>query len=226
MPSVATIALFHSALGVRRGLVESAEMLRAKGHSVHVVDQYDGVVFDDYEASIQHVHSIGFPALMARALDGTADLPDGFFAMGFSNGAGMAEYVAANRPVSGVLMIGGALDPSEIGIRWPEGVPGQVHATVDDPWRDPQGIDAVRAAARAAGAHVEVFDYPGSGHLFADPTKADEFQPAEAELMWSRVLEFLDRVPGHRSAARRAISGPARTMGNLAAWRRSDDSAS
>ncbi len=39
-----------------------------------------------------------------------------------------------------------------------------------------------------------VYDYPGFGHLFADPSKADEFQPAEAELMWSRVLDFLSRV--------------------------------
>jgi dienelactone hydrolase len=41
---------------------------------------------------------------------------------------------------------------------------------------------------------VEVYDYPGSGHLFADPSKTDEFQPAEAALMWSRVLDFLSRV--------------------------------
>lgn len=49
-------------------------------------------------------------------------------------------------------------------------------------------------AAGAAGAAVEVFDYPGAGHLFADPSMPAEYQPAEAELFWSRVLEFLGRV--------------------------------
>jgi dienelactone hydrolase len=190
---MATIALFHSVLGVRPGLLETAEMLRAHGHAVHVIDQYEGRVFDDYGPAIEFMEGIGFPALMRVALAATAGLPDDLVTMGFSNGAGMAEYVAANRPVSGVVMLGGALDPAGIGIEWPERVDGQIHTTVDDPWRD-DGIEAVRAAAECAGGRVEVFDYPGSGHLFADPSKADEFQPAEAELMWSRVLEFLGRV--------------------------------
>lgn len=191
---MATIALFHSVLGVRAGLLESAEMLRAHGHTVHVVDQYDGRVFDDYDAAMEHMEGIGFPALMGRALDATAELPPGLVTMGFSNGAGMAEYVAGSRPVSSVVMLGGAMDPSVLGTSWPARVDGQVHTTVDDPWREQEGIDGVRTAAEAVGGHVEVFDYPGSGHLFADSSKSDEFQPAEAEVMWSRVLEFLRRV--------------------------------
>ncbi len=107
----------------------------------------------------------------------------------------MAQYVAGCRPaVSGVVMLAGALDPEVIGVSWPEGVDGQVHTTVEDPWREQVGIDAVSAAAATAGGRVVVYDYPGSGHLFADPSKTDEFQPAEAELMWSRVLDFLSRV--------------------------------
>jgi hypothetical protein len=43
----------------------------------------------------------------------------------------------------------------------------------------------------AADRPAQVFDYPGSGHLFADLSKPDEYQPAEADLMWSRVSEFL-----------------------------------
>jgi dienelactone hydrolase len=199
---VATIALFHSVLGVRPGLLESAEMLRDHGHTVHVIDQYEGRMFEDYGAALEYVEGVGFPALMAFALGATAELPDRLVTMGFSNGAGMAEYVAGNRQVSGVVMLGGALDPNELGVRWPHGVDGQVHTTVDDPWREQQGIDAVVAAAEGAGGHVEVFDYPGSGHLFADPSKADEFQPAEAELMWSRVLDFLRRMDGVDSPVR------------------------
>ena len=190
---MATVALFHSVLGVRPGLVEAAEMLRSHGHEVHVIDQYDGQVFDAYEPAMEHMQAVGFPALMDSALAATTELADGFVTMGFSNGAGMAEYVACHRPVSGVVMLAGGVDPAEFGMGWPAGVDGQVHTTVDDPWRD-EGIDAVRTAAASVGARVEVFDYPGSGHLFADPSKDDEYQPAEADLMWSRVLEFLGRV--------------------------------
>jgi dienelactone hydrolase len=192
---MASIALFHSVLGVRPGIEDAAGLLRSHGHEVRVVDQYGGRAFDDYESAGAYVEKLGFPALMAKAIDLTADLPDGFFAVGFSNGGGMAEFVAARRRnVRGVVMISGALDPAEIGITWPSGVPAQVHSTVDDPRRVQEWIDAVVAAVERAGATADVFDYPGSGHLFADPSMADEYRPAEAELMWSRVTEFIARI--------------------------------
>jgi dienelactone hydrolase len=194
---MAKIALFHSVLGVRPGIEDAAGLLRSHGHEVRIVDQYDGRVFEDYELAGAYVEEVGFPALMAKALELTADLPDGFFAVGFSNGGGMAEFVAARRPtVRGVVMISGALDPAEIGLTWPAGVSAQVHSTVDDPRRVQAWLEAVVAAVESAGAAVEVFDYPGSGHLFADSSKADEYQPAEAELMWSRVTEFIARLAG------------------------------
>jgi dienelactone hydrolase len=189
-----TVALFHSVLGARPGIHDAAELLRSRGHDVHVVDQYDGTTFDDYGPAEQYVGQVGFPALMEKALALTADLPDGFAVVGFSNGGGMAEYVAASRPgVRGVVMISGALDPAEIGVTWPQGVPAQVHATIDDPRRVQRWIDAVVAAVENAGGAIERFDYPGSGHLFADPSKPDEYQPRDAELMWSRVNDFLER---------------------------------
>lgn len=189
-----TIALFHSVLGVRQGVLDAADLLRSHGHDVHVVDQYDGVVFDDYAPAVAHMEAIGLPALMTAALDAAASLPAPLVTMGFSNGGGMAEYVAASRPgVVGVVLLAGALDPQYIGAPWPSGVPAQVHTTVDDPWRD-DGIEAVATAVKAAGADAEVYDYPGSGHLFTDASKADEYQPAEAELAWSRVVGFLDRL--------------------------------
>ena len=189
-----TVAVFHSVLGVRPGIDQAAELLRSHGHEVRVVDQYDGTVFDDYDLAGAYVEKVGFPVLMARAVKLTADLPDGFVAIGFSNGGGMAEYVAAKRRrLRGVVIVSGALDPAEIGVTWPSAVPAQLHATVGDPRRVQAWIDTVVAAVERAGATAEVFDYPGSGHLFADASKADEYQPAEADLMWSRVTGFLAR---------------------------------
>ena len=191
---MAIVAIFHSALGVRPGLVEFAGKLKRPGREVHLIDQYDGQVFDDYEEAGAYVEEVGFPDLMVKAIQGVADRPDGFVAIGFSNGAGMAEFVAANRPVSGVVMASGALPLETIGITWPEGVPAQIHSTADDPRRDQAAIDSVKQAVEDAGGTVEVFEYPGSGHLFADSSMADEYQPAEAELMLSRIKEFLDEI--------------------------------
>ncbi|CAN5724516.1 dienelactone hydrolase family protein [soil metagenome] len=198
---MAIVAIFHSALGVRPGLVEFANKLKMVGREVHIIDQYDRQVFDDYDEAGAYVEEVGFPDLMAKAIQRVADLPDGFVAIGFSNGAGMAEFVAANRPVSGVVMASGALPLETIGITWPEGVPAQIHSTVDDPRREQDAIDSVKQAVEEAGGTVEVFDYPGSGHLFADSSMADEYQPAEAELMLTRIKDFLDQIDQRLSLA-------------------------
>lgn len=185
------IALFHSVLGVRPGILEAADRLRAEGHDLVVVDQYDGRVFDTYAEAGEFVESIGFPRLMEIAEEAVAGIPDGFVAAGFSNGGGMAEFVATRRSVRGVLMLSGALDLAMIGVEaWPNAVPAQSHYTVDDPFRSQDGIDAVAAQVNDAGGSVEIFDYPGAGHLFTDPSLPDEFDAQAAELLWSRVLPF------------------------------------
>lgn len=185
------IALFHSVLGVRPGITDAAERLSGAGHRVRVVDHYDGRVFDDYDEASEFAESIGYPALMNQAADAVADLPDGFVAAGFSNGSGMAEFVASRRRVAGVLMLSGALDPSMIGIdAWPAGVPAQIHYTQGDPFRNQQWIDAVIRQVTAAGGAIEMFDYPGEGHLFTDASLPDEYDEEAANLMWSRVLPF------------------------------------
>ena len=163
------MALFHSVLGVRPGIDDAAERLRSAGHEVLVVDQYDGRVFDDYDEAGAFSEDIGYPELMSRAVAAVEGLPDGFVAAGFSNGGGMAEYVATQRAVGGVLMLSGALPLAMLGVEaWTEGVPVQIHYTLDDPFRNQEWIDAVAEQVRAV-APLEVFDYEGSGHL--SPTR-------------------------------------------------------
>ena len=188
---MAHIALFHSVLGVRPGVVDAAERLRSNGHEVLVVDQYGGRVFDDYDVASQFAATIGYPELMSRAVRAVADLPDGFIAAGFSNGGGMAEHVATIRSLSGAVLLSGALPLEMIGADvWPAGVPVQIHYTVGDPFRHSDWIEALVTQVRAAGAVAEVFDYPGTGHLFTDPTLAAEYDEQAAALLWSRVLLF------------------------------------
>ncbi len=127
-----TVALFHSALGVREGVRLAADRLRSASHVVHIVDQYDGRTFDDYGKASEFSQALGFPALMQRRLEAVAGLPDGFTAMGFSNGAGMATFVACNRNVERLILCSGALRLQVIGIEhWPAGMPVQLHYTLD-----------------------------------------------------------------------------------------------
>ena len=189
------IALFHSVLGVRPGIHDAARRLRAVGHDVVVIDQYDGRMFDDYESASTFAEGIGYPALMGSAVEAVADLPDGFIAIGFSNGGGMCEYVATQRNVSGVVMLSGALGLEELGVdSWPQAVPAQIHYTIDDPFRNQAWIDSVISSVRESGGAVDMFDYPGTGHLFTDESLPDEYDPESAELLWERVIDFCSRV--------------------------------
>lgn len=189
------VALFHSVLGMRAGVLDAADRLRARGHQVLPVDQYDGRVFDDYAEAAAFVETVGsYPELMARAAAAVEPLPDGFLCVGFSNGGGMAEYVASQRRVSGVVMCSGALPLEMLGVdAWPAGVPAQIHYTTGDPFRQAGWAETVRDCVAAADGDVELFDYPGTGHLFTDATLPDEYDADSAEVLWRRVQAFCDQ---------------------------------
>jgi dienelactone hydrolase len=173
-----SIALFHSVLGVRPGVQDAAARLRAHGHEVLVVDQYNGRSFDDYATAIAYQEEVGFPVLMQAALDATADLPDGFVVAGFSNGAGMAEHVALHRPVAAAVLFSGALPLPFLGAdAWPAAVPVQLHYADSDPNRNQDWVDQFLASVRASGADAEFHEYVASGHLFTDASRPDEFDP-------------------------------------------------
>ncbi|MGQ0844466.1 MAG: dienelactone hydrolase family protein [Sporichthyaceae bacterium] len=189
------IVLFHSVLGIRPGIFDAARRFTAAGHEVLVVDLFDGEVFDDYEQAMAFAEGeIGHPELIARAARATESVPDGFLVGAWSMGTAMATHVALTRKVAGALFYGGAVDPAHFDAGpWPAGVPAQIHCTTDDPWREQEEIDACAAAVRAAGGRTEVFDYPGTGHLFTDASLSREYDETAAELCWERSLEFCAR---------------------------------
>ena len=192
------VALFHSVLGVRPGIRDAEARLTAAGHRVRVVDQYAGRVFDDYAEAGRFAAELGFPELMRRALDGVAALPDGFAVLGFSNGGGMATWVALHRPVAAVIACSGALPLDRVGAQaWPAGIDARLHYTVDDPFKTPGSVDSLMRSINAAAADAEYFQYPGAGHLFTDPSRPGEYDAGAAERFWTRALGFLAQ---HRCA--------------------------
>ena len=187
-----TVVIFHSVLGIRQGELDAAARLRAAGHEVVVPDLYDGRVFDEYDPAMEFSGQLGDGYLEDRALASVADLDDGFVVAGFSQGSGLAVHVATRRAVGGVLQLSG-LNPVEwfgADARWPAGVDSQSHQKVVDRFRDPVDEQAAADVA-AAGGTLEIFDYPGEGHLFTDPTLPDEYDAEATDLMWSRMLPFV-----------------------------------
>jgi hypothetical protein len=112
------------------------------------------VTFDDYDEADRYVERLGFPELMRRAVTAVQDLPEGFIAAGFSNGGGMAEYVATQRRCGGVLLISGALPVAMLGATgWPRGLPAQIHYTVGDPRRRQEWLDQLVREIAARRRH-------------------------------------------------------------------------
>lgn len=185
---MATVFLCHSVLGLRGSEREAAARLGAAGHAVTIPDLYAGRVADTVEEGFRIRDSIGWDVMVARAAQAAEGLPQDAVLGGFSLGAAVAAELWHERPATaGLLLMHGLVAlPAEPR----RGLPVQVHLAEPDPWEDEDFVGEWTADARAEGLGLEVFRYPGAGHLFADPTLPD-FDAGAAEAMWERVLAFL-----------------------------------
>lgn len=187
------IVVFHSALGLRPAITQFADRLRGHGHTAHTPDLFEGEVFDDLDAGVAYRDTVGIPALLERAQDAVADLPEALIYVGFSMGTGPAQLLAATRPgARGVVLIQGALGVDALGLdSWPAGVPVQLHVAADDPWFDRAGAREVTAAI--PDDLLDYREYPTGAHLFADPDWHEHDPTATAEML-DAITTWLDKL--------------------------------
>lgn len=189
---MADIVVFHHAQGLTEGVRAFADQLRDAGHTVHTPDLYDGHTFDDLDDGIAYARDVGFGELAERGVAAGEELGDGLVYAGFSLGVVPAQQLAQTAPgARGALLMHACMPVSEFGDAWPDGVPAQIHAMEADPFFAEEGGDIDAAQALVASTdQAELFLYPGDQHLFADPS-LDSYDPDAAELLHTRVLEFL-----------------------------------
>jgi dienelactone hydrolase len=189
---VTTVLLFHHAQGQTTGFLTFADELRAAGHMVHAPDLYDGRTFTDLNEGVAYAGQVGFDEIVRRGAAAAEDLPPDIVYSGFSLGVMPAQSLAQQRAgARGAIFYSAAIPTSEFGAGWPQGVPVQIHMMDADPWGE-EDRQAAEALVEEAD-HAELFLYPGSGHLFADPS-LDDYDPAAAGLLEDRTLALLDRV--------------------------------
>jgi dienelactone hydrolase len=189
---MAEVLLFHHALGCTPGFLQVAEQLRSAGHTVHAPDLYDGRTFTDVDAGVAFARELGFGEVIARGTAVAEELPAELVYAGFSLGVLPAQALAQSRPgARGALFFHAAIPTEEFGGPWPRGVPLQMHVMEHDALGD---VDVCQALA-AEVEEAELFLYPGSGHLFADPGSPDH-EPESARLLTDRSVAFLDRLTG------------------------------
>ncbi len=188
------VVLFHSVLGLRPGVLQGAERLRAAGHEVHTPDRYQGQApFDSYEDAVAFERAIGLPELIARSERSVSDLPERAVYGGWSAGGALAEHFALTRSgAAGLVLIAAAARLSWFNAAaWPAAVPVQVHYATEDPFREEEELRGFLGSVREANARLDFREYALSGHLFDDPSLPAEYSAPAAELMWRRILEFL-----------------------------------
>jgi dienelactone hydrolase len=194
---MAEIVLFHSALGMRPGVVAAADRLRAAGHKVHTPDLFPGEApLDTYAPAAGRLRAVGPAEIEDRATAAVDSLPSSLVYAGFSIGASLAARLAATRPgARAAILLSGAPRPASIGLAaWPASVPMQIHFKTRDPYRSGRAIDELSTLVRASGAECSIFEYKGSAHLFADPSLPSAYDPEAADLMWRRVLDLLAKL--------------------------------
>lgn len=191
---MAEVILYHHAHGLTSGVRDFAERLRQAGHTVHVPDLYDGLVFDTLTEGIAYAKEVGFGTIMERGQLAAEGLTSHLVYAGFSLGVMPAQMLAQTRPgATGALLFSACLPTSEFGGVWPQGVPVQIHGMAGDPFFAEEGdLDAARALI-AATSDAELFLYPGKQHLFADNSLPSYDERAATQLT-DRVLRFLDEV--------------------------------
>ncbi|MFY1676483.1 MULTISPECIES: dienelactone hydrolase family protein [unclassified Streptomyces] len=187
------IILFHSILGARPAVRRAADLLRDAGHRVWTPDLFDGRVFDSMETARAYQEEVGREELLGRAVRAAAPHSDrGVVYAGFSLGAAVAQTLAlGDRRARGLLLLHGTSDIApDVEV---DALPVQLHVAGPDVFEPDDWLSAWYLGMVRAGAEVEVFRYPGAGHLYTDPDLPDHDAEA-AGATWRVALGFLDSL--------------------------------
>ncbi|MEU1212383.1 dienelactone hydrolase family protein [Streptomyces sp. NPDC005791] len=184
------IMLFHSTFGLRPAVHAAADRLRAAGHEVRVPDLFEGHTFDTVEDGMAFKEEVGKDELLKRAVLAAAPYSDqGLVYAGFSFGASVAQTLAlGDAKARGLLLLHGTSDIAENASV--DELPVQLHVADPDAFESPDWLNSWYLQMQRTGADVEIYRYPGAGHLYTDPDLAD-FDQAAATLTWKVALGFL-----------------------------------
>ncbi|MEU3502447.1 dienelactone hydrolase family protein [Streptomyces hundungensis] len=187
------IMLFHSVHGMRPAVREAADRLRAAGHEVHVPDLYEGRTAETAEEGARLKDEIGKEELLKRAVLAAAPYSErGLVYAGFSLGGSIAQTLAlGDEKARGLLLFHGTSDMAEN--TSVDELPVQLHVADPDPFESADWLNSWYLQMRRADADVEIYRYPGAGHLYTDPGLPD-YDEASAELTWRTALGFLDSL--------------------------------
>jgi dienelactone hydrolase len=186
---VADVVLYHSVYGLRPSVLDAADRLRLAGHAVIAPDLYAGRVAASADEGFALCDQVGWPLIIRRAQQALAGMPAETVLAGLSMGASVAAALLSERSTAaGLLLLHNTGGRGAEGVR--RGLPVHLHIAEPDVYESAAAIAAWEQAMTDAGAAVQLFRYPGAGHLFTDAGTPDRNDEAAA-LVWRRSLSFL-----------------------------------
>lgn len=129
---------------------------------------------------------------LAAAPQALAGLPAETVLAGLSMGAAVSAALLSKRGETAGLLLMHNTGGGDAETMRP-GLPVQLHIADPDVYQPTTAVTAWEQGMTGAGAAVQVFRYPGAGHLFTDPGTPDHNGPAAA-LAWRRSLSFLGNL--------------------------------
>jgi carboxymethylenebutenolidase len=189
------VVVFHAWWGLNETVREYADRLAGEGFVAIAPDLYGGTVVDTIEDAERAVDSQPaaerrpfVDAAVARLRADEGELGRGIGVVAFSMGCWYALALAAvDEAVDAVVLhygTGQLLDWSTSRAAF------LGHFAENDPYEEPESIEALRASLADAGREVRFETYPATSHWFVEADRP-EYDEAAAETAWRRTVGFL-----------------------------------
>lgn len=192
------VLVLHAWWGLNDTIKTFCNHLAEAGFVVFAPDLYHGKVVDTIPAAEEMVSVLeADPGPAQREIAGAvtflnqhaAKTGDGLAVVGFSLGAFFALNLATAVPdlIRAIVVFygTGVYDHGESQAAY------LGHFAEHDPFEPTENVDGLEQSLKAFGRPATIHRYPGTGHWFFEPDRADAYNPAAAALAWDRTLDFL-----------------------------------
>ena len=195
------VVLIQEWWGLVPHIVDLAERLAGEGFVVLAPDLYHGETTTEPDEAQKKLMALDLPraardiAGAVTYLTGRAETTGrGVGAVGFCMGGSLALWSGAIAPeVRAMVPFYPAIPVEKLAPDWSAyaGKAVQLHLAEGDGGSASPAIQEVRASLEAAGATVELHDYPGTEHAFLNDTRPEVHDAAAAGTAWRRTVAFL-----------------------------------
>lgn len=192
------VLVLHSWWGLNDATRAFCRRLAESGFVVFAPDLYHGKVADTIAGASTLSTALNASQAKADIAEAARFLTEragqagrGLAVVGFSMGANYALDLSVTNPdIHSVVVFYGTGGEGDYGSSRAAYLG---HFAETDEFEPQSGVDMLEAALQRAGRPVNFYRYPGTGHWFFEPDRADAFNQEAANLAWERTLAFLRR---------------------------------